>query len=411
MRAPYHVVSADSHLEISANMWRDRVPEPYRAHAPKTVRLPDGSDAWEGEKGKLHLASGVSSLVAGVPFDQWRQEGAQYERSYGAGPPEQRLAEQDADGIDAEVLYPSVGGRSTINLIADEAAYVAVVRVYNTWLAQEYCAANPGRLIGLGILPERGVAQAIAEMEHCAELGLKGVCIGMFPNGSARPAPEDDAFWRASLAMSMPVTIHDEIAEREGRAGEGGLKRVADLARRICTYGCKGAPAVARFAIDGVFRRFPELQIYVAENQIGWLPNFYEQMDILWDRHRHWMERDQELEPLDKAPSEYIRTNVLWGFMDNPFGVKIRHDIGVDRVMWSNDMPHSPTDWPHSVEVIERNMAGVPADERHLMLAGNATRFFQLDATYESTETREQRVAERRAGKEPELPQLLAARG
>jgi hypothetical protein len=48
--------------------------------------------------------------------------------------------------------------------------------------------------------------------------------------------------------------------------------------------------------------------------------------------------------------------------------------------MWESDFPHSPTDWPHSQNTIEKNFAGVPADERALMLAGNAVNFFHLDA-------------------------------
>src|SRR2546425_5035300 len=38
---------------------------------------------------------------------------------------------------------------------------------------------------------------AIAELEHCARLGLKGVNLGVFPNGKAYPMAEDDRFWRS----------------------------------------------------------------------------------------------------------------------------------------------------------------------------------------------------------------------
>ena len=42
----YNLISADSHLEIDAKWWRERVPLEYRDQAPRVVRLPDGSDAW-----------------------------------------------------------------------------------------------------------------------------------------------------------------------------------------------------------------------------------------------------------------------------------------------------------------------------------------------------------------------------
>jgi len=411
MRVPYKVISADSHLEISANRWRDRVPERYRDSAPRTVRLPDGSDANELEGGRLHLVNGASTLCAGKPFEDWRQEGAQYDSAAGAGSPEQRLREQDLDGVDAEVLYPSVNGQVVVHGITDDDAYHAVVRAYNAWVAEEYCAVAPDRLIGLGVIPQRGVTQAIAEMEHCAKLGFKGVWIGKFPNGGMRPSPEDDQFWAKALEMNMPVTAHESFVDHSPRSrrakpapprlapwGAAITGHPADLAARISGYGVRSALIACHLVIDGVFERFPDLQVFMAENQLGWIPNFLEQMDIIWGRHRFVLERVQGLKPLDRPPSEYVRKHVLWGFMDNPFGVAMRHHIGVDKVMWGSDFPHGPTDWPHSIETIERNLVGVPEDEKHLMLVGNAVRFFHLDPTFESTEQREHDVAARRSG-------------
>jgi len=411
MRVPYQVISADSHLEISANRWRDRVPLKYRDSAPRTVRLPDGSDANEMEGGRLHLVNGASTLCAGTPFEEWRQEGAQYDKAPGAGSPEQRLREQDQDGIDAEVLYPSVNGQVVVHGIRDDDAYHAVVRAYNEWVAEEYCAVAPDRLIGLGVIPQRGVKQAIEEMERCAQLGFKGVWLGKFPNGGMSPSPEDDQFWAAALDMNMPVTAHenfvDHAPKRETKSAPPRLSpwgaeitgHPADLAQRISGYGVRSASIACNLVVDGVFERFPALQIFMAENQLGWIPNFLEQMDIIWGRHHFVLERAQGLKPLDRPPSEYVRKHVLWSFMDNPIGVSMRHHIGVDKIMWGSDFPHAPTDWPNSLETIGRNLQAVPEDERHAILVGNVSRFFRLDPTFESSEERERSVAALRSGK------------
>jgi predicted TIM-barrel fold metal-dependent hydrolase len=58
--------------------------------------------------------------------------------------------------------------------------------------------------------------------------------------------------------------------------------------------------------------------------------------------------------------------------------LRLRHDIGVDNILWSSDYPHPDTTWPHSGEVIERQFAGMPADERTAILSGNATRLYGL---------------------------------
>ena len=50
-----------------------------------------------------------------------------------------------------------------------------------------------------------------------------------------------------------------------------------------------------------------------------------------------------------------------------------------DRIVWSTDFPHIVTRWPHSLQVMEEQMTGVPPDEKCQMLAGNAVKFFHLD--------------------------------
>ncbi len=78
-------------------------------------------------------------------------------------------------------------------------------------------------------------------------------------------------------------------------------------------------------------------------------------------------------------PSEYVREHFYWGFMKNPVGVRMRHEIGVNRMMWANDFPHAESDWPESQQAIEVTFAGVPEDERAQMLSGNVCDFFHLD--------------------------------
>jgi hypothetical protein len=104
--------------------------------------------------------------------------------------------------------------------IEDDAAYKAVVHAYNSWLAEEYCAVAPDRLIGVGILPLTcDVADTIEEMEYCAGAGFKTVLLQGFPCGKAYPAEEDDQFWSAALDLNMPVSVHVDLDRTGERAG------------------------------------------------------------------------------------------------------------------------------------------------------------------------------------------------
>jgi predicted TIM-barrel fold metal-dependent hydrolase len=76
-----------------------------------------------------------------------------------------------------------------------------------------------------------------------------------------------------------------------------------------------------------------------------------------------------------------VRNHFSWGFQIDRFGLKVRHDIGVDRIQWSTDFPHVQCDWPNSRKVIEEQFAGIPDDERRRIVCDNAVRYFHLDRT------------------------------
>jgi predicted TIM-barrel fold metal-dependent hydrolase len=215
MQMTYRIISADAHIEVPPDQWARRVPVKFRDLAPKRIRLPNGGDGFLVEGG---IYQGGMNLCAGKSPEDFSPIGLKWDEMPGTGTPQQRLAEQDTDGIDAEVLYPGVGGvRGITRGIQDDEAYNAMVRAYNSWLLEDYCSANPERLIGVGCIPERSLEAALAEIEYCAKAGFKTVELAMFPSGKPYPTPEDDPFWAAVVEMEMPLTVHIAFARQPGR--------------------------------------------------------------------------------------------------------------------------------------------------------------------------------------------------
>ncbi len=393
----YNLISADSHLEIDAKWWRDRVPPTYRDQAPRVVRLPDGSDAWliEGQP----LRQVPFDLYGGKGRDVWQPFGQNYETTPGTGPAEQRLREQDEDGIDAEVLFPGqASGPNFWRNIREDEAYKACVRAYNDFLAEDYCAASPDRLLALGVIPMTNLKDALAELEHIRKIGLRGIALYCFPSGKGLPTPDDDTFWREALDMRMPICVHQEF-NREGPRGgallrypkpldnrAGRLGPLADLAAQTARFGRLGFLNAVQMALDGLFERFPDLQIFFAETQIGWLPWAYEMADVRYERHRWWAADVLGWQPLPLKPTDYLKRNILWGFQQDSVGVRLRDLIGVDKMIWATDFPHQESEFPHSDRVIEINFAGVPPDEVRMIVAENAIRFFHLEGESAATE-------------------------
>src|SRR5437016_4034412 len=92
------VISADSHLEISTDRWVNRVPKEHRDRAPRRVTLEDGGDGWIVENRPVWR---VGLELGGKPYEEYDITGVTYETEAGAGTPEERVLEQDQDGIDA----------------------------------------------------------------------------------------------------------------------------------------------------------------------------------------------------------------------------------------------------------------------------------------------------------------------
>jgi predicted TIM-barrel fold metal-dependent hydrolase len=386
MARHYRYISADGHFESPPEQWIHRVPKQYRERAPRRIKLANGRDALliEGRP----LVYGGTSLYGGRKPEDFDPTMLDFDSTPGCGSAEQRLREQDIDGIDAEVLFALDVRNSAIR---DKAAFIGIIHGFNDYLAEEYCAVDRDRLIGVAVLPNIGADEDIAEMERCKRMGLKAVWLSTFPSGQGFPSAEDDRFWAAALDLDMPVIVHTSFPTKVGsretrlfkypREPQGENRPPTDFVQRFARQGPhhSGSVEASQLVISGVFDRFPRLQIYWAENNVGWLPYFYEQIDHEYSINRFWAERYLGLPRLKRRPSEYLKEHAYWGFFEDHVGVKLRHEIGVDRMMWSTDFPHVVTRWPHSLEMMDSQMTDVPEEERHKMAAGNAVKFFRLN--------------------------------
>ena len=383
------LISGDSHLEIDSSAWVERIPEPYRFRAPRVVPLSDGSQAL------LLEGSPIQDLGDSVSGGKDPRHRAPFRQSYlnspGTGPASQRLNEQQAQGISAEVLFPGINGPRFWQHIRHESCYLAVVRAYNGYLADEYCATAPDRLLGVGVVPTTTIDDAIAELVYCHEHGLHAVVLSAFPNGGTLPSSEDDRFWATASDLNIALTIHHGLLpqtesyprDRSGArdTSERALRKLPDfalLASRVSMLGGVGALPAMYLALSGLFDRFPTLQIFFAETQIGWLPFFLEQADETFRRQHGWVEQELGWQPVKHLPSDYLRQHCHWGFQQDRFGVMHRGDIGTARLIWGTNFPHEDAPWPSAHDQLSMLFAGIPHDDTAKMVSENVQVLFGL---------------------------------
>ena len=270
----------------------------------------------------------------------------------------------------------------------DDDFVLAGVEAYNNFLLEEFCAPDPKRLIGLPQIPSLGIDTSIDALRKAKARGAKGVVISNWPSGGASLSADDDPFWAAACDEGMPVSVHINIISRAQRAaGRKAPRRSGNQLYRQDTEATRAkaiggmshvfsmaAGNITAMLFQGVFTRFPQLQMCWIEIGVGWLPHFLESLD-----DRYWRNRSWGRLPIDEPPSTYWYRNNAATFITDRSGIALRQEVGVDNMMWSSDYPHHGNDWPYSRKAIEDTMRHLPEEDRAKITGGNARRIWGLD--------------------------------
>ena len=359
-------VSADSHVTEPAEVYSERIAREFRERAPVLRHLP-GQGATividPGGPGEAQVAFGriaAAGRVLGEDDDGWSWE----ELHPGGYDPAARIAEQDRDGIAAEVIYPSVGMMLCNHPELDYKK--ACFDAYNAWIA-EWCAYAPERLVGLGQTAVRTPEEAVADVERIAGLGLRGVMLAGVPGVEDYDSPVYDPLWDAVTDLGLPVSFHILTA--------GGAKwwRGPNMNGFLGVIHAN-QDIVGMFVLGGVFERHPDLRLVCVEADAGWAPHYMFRMDTLYERHHTWV----STAGLSRRPSDYFRENVYLTFQDDQIAFKTIDMLAVDRLMWANDHPHSDATWPRSQEILDLNTSSLDDAQRSRIVRDNCAELYGI---------------------------------
>ncbi|HUY07593.1 MAG TPA: amidohydrolase family protein [Acidimicrobiales bacterium] len=274
--------------------------------------------------------------------------------------PVARISEMAIDGVDGEVLYPSLA----LELFAldDASLQERTFARYNSWL-MEFCEVKPEALIGIGLVSMYNMDIAVKELERCAEGGLRGCQIWQSPHASLPlSAAHYEPFWEAAASLNMPVSLHILTGfNYSSRQSRSDSKKIEDPIERSID-GYKGSvtrkldaacDAIVDIMFGGALDRHPNLKLVTVENEIGWIPFVLNQFDYYCNRFR-----ESRQTGMSKLPSEYFGSQVFSTFFRDPVGMKLLGWWkGAGGCMWSNDYPHPNSTWPHSQEIVAENLS------------------------------------------------------
>ena len=342
------VISADDHLIEPTDLWTSRVPAKYREAAPRL---------WRDDLGVAHLE------VDGRSFDVPGLNPLLVEGHPGMLDQELRLKDMDAEGVDAQIVFPQKA--LGIMGMSDKDLLVTCCDIYNEWLA-EWCAAAPGRLHGVAIMPVHYRPETTGDyIEKIKGLGLKAMELPSSPRSVFYNSRSLEPMWEAIAASGIPLSFH--IGEYPNWKGAGALGT-------FLTHSFQPFRTLwANLTFAGVLERHPDLKIVFTEGGSSWVAQALADADMVY-RNFYTELRPQLAEP----PSFYWHRQCFATFIDEPLALTLVDRIGRGKMMWSVDYPHPESAVGGAVGVMKSIFDTVDTPTAQALVGGTAAKLWGL---------------------------------
>ena len=325
--APGRFISADSHIVEPAALW-EQLPAPQRAMLPKA----EARTATDSH---------------------------------------QRLRDQERDGVQAEVLFPTAA--IVLFGLGDAQTQQAAFALYNDYLA-DFCRTAPQRYLGIACIATYDIDEAVNELYRARDLGLVGVTIWQTPDPRLPlKSTHYEPLWAAAAETGTPVHLH---------AGTGHVT-VRDPAPLSATEELRGTVnhtqhetnnALFDMIFSGAFDRHPDLRLALADSECGWLPFVLQQWDYIAERVAK-----KERMPIARKPSEIFDQHVFATWRQDYSGTRHFTWWGRNSLMWSNNYPQPTSTFPRSRETIAHHIGALPTDVQAKLVRDNALRLYGLE--------------------------------
>lgn len=274
----------------------------------------------------------------------------------------------DRFGIDYGVLTPMLGAGEQLDVERGAALASAI----NDWQVAEWLEPEPRLRASINIAYEDGDLAA-AEIHRLGDDARFVQVLMLIRTAEPMGRRKYWKIYEAAAEHGLPVGVHFGGWGRGPMTGVGfGSYYIED------TVGMAGAfqDQLTSLICEGVFERFPQLQVVLIEGGIAWMA------PLMWRLDRAWRLLSAEAPHLTRLPSELIREHIWLTTqpMDEPPHDRDFMDLlammGMnERIMFSTDYPHWDFDAP------DRALPPVVrGDLREAIMSGNAHRCYRLNA-------------------------------
>jgi uncharacterized protein len=332
------IIDADGHAIDSDPIYRQRLPAEYRSRA---------------------------SIYPTDNFDR-SQNGRIEKRPENAAA---NLADNDVEGIDFQVIYPT--GGLFLTRVREPDYVIALCRAYNDWLA-DWCSADRKRLSGVALVPLHvDTKAAIAEMERAvSRLGMVGVMVNTYDRSRNVAHPDFWPFYEECARQRVAVSFH--------ASGSDTLDPLCHFQNFLQVHTLSHAPeqliACTAVIYGGLLEKYQDLRVAFLEAGIGWVPFWMEHMDEEYEF------RAFDAPLLTAKPSEYMAGGRVFVSCE-PEERTLRfvpEFFPADNILFASDYPHWDGQFPHAVDTLA-DRTDVPEALKRKIFFDNPCRFYGLD--------------------------------
>jgi predicted TIM-barrel fold metal-dependent hydrolase len=368
------IISVDDHVSEPADMFDNHLSGEALASAPKLRTTDSGTNYWEYQ-GIILPAVGLNAVAGRVPEEYGMEPTAYSQLRPGVYDVHARIDDMNVDGVAASMNFGSCLAfeAGVLHRAPDKKKALVHLRAYNDWMIDEWCAAYPGRLIPLSLLPTWDMDATVEEVRRIARKGCHAVSLNENPTKQNLPSIHNaywEPLWKAVTDNDVVMCLH---------IGAGNPAAHASMETPIEAWITTMPMSVSVGAADWLYlealQRYPSMKIAMSEGGIGWIPYFLERVDFVHDHHKAWTHAAFQ----GVKPSELFKRHFLTCFIADKFGLKNLEDLNEDLVAFESDYPHSDSVWPRSADILWESVKQLTDVQIDKVTHRNAMNFFNFD--------------------------------
>jgi predicted TIM-barrel fold metal-dependent hydrolase len=283
----------------------------------------------------------------------------------------------DEQGLDAALLFPTVGVCLEHFMKDDPDQLYANVRAFNRWLDEDWGYAYQDRIYAAPLLSLLDVDRAVVELDEVLARGARIVSLRPGPAYGRSPADlHFDPFWARLNEARVPVAFHiaesgyNELVSVQWGEEPNPSSHKQSAFQWSCMFGDRPImDTLAALIFGNLFGRFENVNVISVENGSLFVPYLMKVMDKMGGMGRNGPWPGGRIR---EKPSAIFRRHVFVSPYHEEDVVGLVGEIGASQVLFGSDFPHA--EGLADPVRFEETIATLPAEQRRLVMRENASR-------------------------------------